>query len=132
MKYFIHILVTVSDSDRYFELSPDAFYVDAANTFLVGLGVGILAAGALSLASNITDLCTAGAEAVRQAFRLGILVDEVAQNLQPLALSDTDTRESWAYVVPNISPSEVQQELDNIQTKEVSAVPGPAYKRDTV
>ena len=86
---------------------------------LAGLGIGLLASAALSLAPTVSDLPQAGAQVVRQAFRLGVLVDDVSQNLQPRDLNDTSTPDSWAYVLPDVSAEEVQAELDAVQKKEV-------------
>ena len=68
----------------------------------------------------MADLPLCGAQVVRQAFRLGVLVDEVSQNLQPRDLTDTSTPDTWAYVLPDVDADEVQRELDTIQKKEVS------------
>lgn len=57
---------------------------------------------------------------MRQAFRLGVLVDEISQNLQPRDLTDMGTPDTWAYVLPDVVADDVQQELDAIHTKEVS------------
>jgi monodictyphenone polyketide synthase len=59
---------------------------------------------------------------VRVAFRLGVLVDEVSQNLQPRDLAATDSPDSWAFVLPDVTPEEVQRELDDIHAKEVSSI----------
>ena len=59
---------------------------------------------------------------MRQAFRLGVLVDEVSQNLQPRDVTDTSTPDSWAYVLPDVAGDEVQQELNAIHAKEVSLI----------
>lgn len=61
----------------------------------------------------------AGAEVTRIAFRLGVLVDEVSQNLQTRSV-DGGPALSWAYVVPGIVVDEVQKELDAIHAAEVS------------
>ena len=61
----------------------------------------------------------AGAEVVRLAFRLGVLVDEVSQNLQSRQIPEAGPGDSWAYVVPDVTVDEVQRELDAIHTKEV-------------
>lgn len=54
------------------------------------------------------------------AFRLGVVVDRVSQNLQPrLAKADSGPGDSWAYVIPDVSPEEIQKELDTIQRDEV-------------
>ena len=64
----------------------------------------------------------AGAQAIRVAFRLGILVAEVSQNLQPWQVSESGPKDSWAYVVPNVAASEVQKELDAIHAAEVRKI----------
>lgn len=55
---------------------------------------------------------------MRIAFRLGVLVSEVSQNLEPIDYSQPP--ESWAYVVPDVTPMAVQKELDAIHAREVS------------
>ena len=57
---------------------------------------------------------------MRQAFRLGILVDEVSGNLQSRDLTDTGTPDPWAYVLPGVAADEVQKELNAIHTQLVS------------
>ena len=87
---------------------------------LAGLGIGLLATAAVSLSSTLADLPLAGAEVVRLAFRLGVLVDEVSQNLQPRDL--TGSPDSWAYVIPDVAADDVQKELDIIHAKDVGVV----------
>jgi monodictyphenone polyketide synthase len=70
----------------------------------------------------VADLPLAGAQVVRQAFRLGVLVDEVSQNLQPRDLTNTSTPDTWAYVLPDVAADEVQHELNAIHAKEVSLI----------
>lgn len=67
----------------------------------------------------------AGAEVVRLAFRLGVLVDEVSQNLQPRQNLEAGPGDSWAYVVPDVTVDEVQRELDAIHTTEVRLTQSP-------
>ncbi|KAH8589374.1 putative polyketide synthase [Bisporella sp. PMI_857] len=102
----------------YFENNPEAFNFDSVNTSLAGLGIGLLATAALSLAPTVADLPLSGAQVVRQAFRLGVLVDEVSQNLQPRDLTDTSAPDTWAYVLPEVDAKDVQKELDAIHAKE--------------
>lgn len=59
---------------------------------------------------------------MRQAFRLGVLVDEVSQNLQPRDMTDTGRPDTWAYVLPDVAGDEVQRELNAIHAKEVSLI----------
>ena len=66
----------------------------------------------------MADIPLAGAGVVRIAFRLGVLVDEVSQNLEPRDL--TGSPDTWACVIPEVTADEVQKELDAIHTKNVS------------
>jgi len=88
-----------------------------AETCLAGLGTGLLSTVAVSLAPTLADLPLTGAEVVRIAFRLGVVVDEVSRNLQPVS-ADGGHSDSWAYVVPEVSVEEVQAELDAIHKTE--------------
>jgi monodictyphenone polyketide synthase len=99
-----------------------------ASSYLAGLGIGLLATTAVSLSPNLVDLPIAGAEVVRTAFRLGVLVDQVSQNLQPRepAASDSGTPDTWAYVIPDVTPDRVQRELDDIHAKEACSLPRPS------
>ena len=73
----------------------------------------------MSIAPTLADLPLAGAEAVRVAFRLGVMVDEVSHNLQHR--SEGSTRgDSWAYVVLDAAVEEVQRELDAAHAADVS------------
>jgi monodictyphenone polyketide synthase len=103
---------------RYYEDNSEAeFDFHTADGYLAGLGTGLLATAAVSLSPTVADLPLAGAEVVRVAFRLGVLVDEVSQNLQPRRPSTEAGRgDSWAYVVPDVAADEVQKELDIIHT----------------
>jgi Starter unit:ACP transacylase in aflatoxin biosynthesis len=107
---------------RYYERFPNEFNFDIVNTSLSGLGIGLLATAAVSLAPTVADLPITGAQVVRQAFRLGVLVDDVSQNLQSRDLTDEDTLDTWAYVLPDVSVEEVQQELDTIHKHEVGLI----------
>lgn len=107
---------------RYYETHPDAFDNATANTALAGLGIGLLATAAVSLASSVAEISITGAQVVRQAFRLGILVNEVSQNLEAPDLADDSSPDTWAYVIANVCADEVQKELDLLQAKEVSCV----------
>ncbi|KAK4234117.1 hypothetical protein C8A03DRAFT_38117 [Achaetomium macrosporum] len=102
----------------YFEDHPHEYDFNTVETHLTGLGIGLLATAAVSLAPALADLPLAGAQVVRQAFRLGVLVDEVSQHLQPRDLAETGTPDSWAYVLPDATAAEVQLELDEIYAKE--------------
>ncbi|KAB8304586.1 hypothetical protein EYC80_003965 [Monilinia laxa] len=85
---------------------------------LAGLGTGLISTAAVSLSPTLAGFPLAGAQVIRVAFRLGILVAEVSKNLQPRQISENGPKESWAYVVPNVAASDVQKELDAIHVTE--------------
>lgn len=104
---------------RFYEESTDEYIFDASNACLTGMGIGLLASSAIAMSQSMSDIPLAGAEAVRIAFRLGVLVDEVSQNLEPR--EEGISPDTWAIVVTGVTESGVQKELDNIQSKVVSA-----------
>jgi monodictyphenone polyketide synthase len=108
-------------SPRYHEHRTE-IPLDTQNADLcaAGLGTGLLSAAAVSLSHTLADLPIAGSEAVRIAFRLGLVVNEVSQNLQPS--TGAQTGDSWAYVVPGVSHEVIQNELDAIQEAEVCRI----------
>jgi monodictyphenone polyketide synthase len=99
----------------YVENNPQALR-DFANTSNAGLGVGLLASTAVALSPMPADLPLAGADAVRLAFRMGIHVQGVSENLEARDLSGNPG--TWAYVVHNVDPDVAQKELDVIHTSE--------------
>jgi monodictyphenone polyketide synthase len=114
------ILTAANTNDiRYYETSPNEYAFDSTHTYLTGLGLGLLASTAVSLSPTLADLPLAGAEVIRVAFRLGVLVADVSQNLQPT--DATGDRGSWAYVIPNVALKEAEEELAAIHTREVSS-----------
>ncbi|ROT34557.1 putative polyketide synthase [Sodiomyces alkalinus F11] len=98
----------------YLEKNP-ADLRDASASGLCGLGVGLLSSTAVSLSPTVCELAVAGADAVRLAFRLGIHVIGVSENLEARDMSEKP--DTWAYVVHRIDPAEVQNELDSINTR---------------
>lgn len=82
------------------------------------MGIGLLASAAIAMSQSISDIPLAGAEVVRIAFRLGVVVDEVSQNLEPR--EEGTSPDTWAIVVTGVNEEGVQKELDTIQSKTVS------------
>lgn len=80
------------------------------HTHLTALGVGLLAGAAVSISPNVATLPLHGADAVRLAFRMGIHVQAVSQQIEARDLSTTP--DTWAYVVTNVDPDQAQNELD--------------------
>ncbi|KAJ5738567.1 Acyl transferase/acyl hydrolase/lysophospholipase [Penicillium malachiteum] len=100
----------------YYENAPQEFDHATIRTYVAGLGIGLMVTGALACANSVTDLPSSGALAVRLAFRLGVLVDEISLTLQPR--DTTGSPDSWAYVLPDVTGDEVQEELNRIQAKQ--------------
>ena len=68
------------------------------------------------MSSTLADLPLAGADAVRLAFRMGIHVLGVSENLETRELSENP--DTWAYVVHNVDPAAAQGELDTMRSRE--------------
>ena len=98
-----------SDYYSHVEINPGA-HRRLDNTHLTALGVGLLSATAVSLSDEIADLPFYGAEAIRIAFRMGVHIQHVSQQLQARDL--TDAPDTWAYVLHNVDPGHAQQELE--------------------
>lgn len=107
------------DTCRYFEEHPEESILDLSNANVTGLGTGLLATAAVSLAPTLAELPSVAAEVVRIAFRLGVHVDGVSENLEPRDPSATSP-DTWAAVIPGISPDDVHRELEAHREKEVS------------
>ena len=75
-----------------------------------------MASTAVSLSSTLADLPLAGADVVRLAFRMGIHVQSVSENLEARDLSENP--DTWAYVVHNVDPAAAQKELDAMHSRE--------------
>ncbi|KAK4168184.1 hypothetical protein QBC43DRAFT_309829 [Cladorrhinum sp. PSN259] len=112
------ILVEIGSLIGHYENSPDAFDLDTVSTALAGLGIGLVASAALALAPTVADLAVTGAQVIRLAFRLGVLVDDVSRNLQPRDPEEKGTPDSWAYVIPDVTAEQVQHELDVVRARE--------------
>ncbi|KAL5345167.1 Non-reducing polyketide synthase PKS8-1 [Pseudogymnoascus australis] len=88
---------------------------DFSTTSLAGLGIGLLASSAVSLSQTLADLPLAGADAVRLAFRLGIHVLHISENLEAREVSESP--DTWAYMVHNVDPATAIKELDAINSR---------------
>lgn len=101
----------------YYEDSNESYDFHSVDACLAGLGAGLLMTAAVSLAPTLGDIPVVGAEVVRVAFRLVVLVDQVSQNLQPKPVEGTG--DSWAYIVPGVGAEDVQKEVDAFHAVEV-------------
>ncbi|KAI0121114.1 putative polyketide synthase [Xylariales sp. AK1849] len=111
----------------YYEVSTEDDYdFHVADAYLAGLGTGLLSTAAVSISPTLADMPLAGAEVIRVAFRLGVLVDEVSKTLQPRS-HDGGPGDSWAYVIPDVMAEEVQNELDMMQAAEKTPEPSKVF-----
>lgn len=101
----------------YYEDGKDNYDLHSVDACLAGLGAGLLMTAAVSLAPTLGDMPVVGAEVIRVAFRLVVLVDQVSQNLQPKPAEGTG--DSWAYIVPGVGAEDAQKELDAFHAVEV-------------
>ncbi|KAL7925621.1 polyketide synthase-like protein [Trichoderma austrokoningii] len=118
----------------YYEDHKDTYDFHSVDACLAGLGSGLLMTAAVSLAPTLGDLPVVGAEVIRVAFRLFVLVDQVSQNLQPKPSEGTG--DSWAYIVPGVGAEDAQKELDTFHaiehTPEASKIFLSAINRSSV
>nr|POF02470.1 atrochrysone carboxylic acid synthase [Quercus suber] len=118
------------DGDSYYEGGSDDSFASACDdTCLAGLGIGLLATTAVSLSPTLKDIVAAGSAVARLAFRLGITVGEVSENLEAptSSVQDGSAGESWAYVVPDVTVEEVQEELNSIHEAEKISPPSKVF-----
>ncbi|KAI8934142.1 Non-reducing polyketide synthase PKS8-1 [Plenodomus lindquistii] len=80
------------------------------DTHVTALGVGLLSAGAVAIAKDLTELLLYGSKAVALAFRMGIHVQAISHHIE--AREADEAPKSWAYVVHNIDIETVSRELE--------------------
>jgi monodictyphenone polyketide synthase len=96
--------------DSYFEQRPQEFTFGKHAAYITVQGYARLAGSAILVSPTLGDVPLAGAEAVRIAIRMGTVMDEVSQGLEPR--DPESTPESWAAYIPDVDEATVQQELD--------------------
>ncbi len=80
--------------------------------------MGLLGAAAISSSPTLADLPKVGSEALRIAWRMGVLVNDISQGIEPQELGTEP--ESWAAVVMDMDEDTVRKELDDFNTSTVS------------
>ncbi|UKZ94771.1 Type I Iterative PKS [Trichoderma asperellum] len=101
-----------------YEDSKENYDFHSVNACLTGLGAGLLATAAVSLAPTLGDIPIVGAEVIRVCFRMVVLVNQVSQNLEPR--HGDGLGDSWAYVIPGVVAEDAQKELDTINAAELT------------
>jgi hypothetical protein len=84
----------------------------------VGLCTGLLAATAVASSRSVTTLIPIAVDIVLVAFRTGLCVDRMAEQLE----NSGDAGDSWTYVVPEISEEAVRTVLDKFHSGNVSFI----------
>ncbi|KAJ6010630.1 polyketide synthase [Penicillium sp. IBT 35674x] len=92
-----------------YEHRAENFEFHEANSLLAGLDMGLLAAAAVVSSPTLADIPAIGAEAIRVAFRTGILIQERARQLEPQTTGAA--LESWAVIVRGTSEEGMQTEV---------------------
>ena len=105
--------------NRHYELCPATYNFSQADSCLLGLGVGILVAAAVSLSPSVGDLSARGVEIVRVTFRCALHVDRIARTLD--TFDPESTSKNWIYVLLNESEQRVRDELEAAQPSHVSS-----------
>lgn len=84
-----------------------------------GLGIGLLASTVAALSAQPNQMPLIGADAVALAFRMGVLVHEVSDNLD--ATDPSADPETWAFVVHDVDATAAQAELNAAQPSDAVA-----------
>ncbi|KAF2219879.1 polyketide synthase [Elsinoe ampelina] len=106
----------------YFSENPDRL-PHAANTRVLGLCTGSLAAAVIVSAKSLSELVPLAVEAVRVAFRAGACVDAAKRVLQ----QPGEEKEPWSTIVMNLSEKDAQKALDAFHSSAGISGPSRAY-----
>ncbi|KAF9889867.1 hypothetical protein FE257_006957 [Aspergillus nanangensis] len=118
-------LLDIATFIGHHEKHEGQFNFSKATACFTGIGVGLLAAAAVAASPTLAELPQLGAEAVRIALRMGVLVDEKSQNIE--AREPGSQAESWAAVIQNIDEETIQRELDAFNTSSNSPLPSQLF-----
>ncbi|OAK99816.1 ketoacyl-synt-domain-containing protein [Phaeosphaeriaceae sp. SRC1lsM3a] len=94
-----------------------------ANTRIVGLCTGLLAASVVASARSLSELLPLATEAVRIAFRAGSCVGAAKDALE----NATDAKESWSTIVTGISEQDARDALNAFHDERLIPASARAY-----
>jgi hypothetical protein len=94
------------------------------NSRILGLCTGALAAAAVSCSRTTLELIPIAVDAVIVAFRLGMLVTDVAQRVEPSEASDP----SWSTIVAGLASAEAVHRFCEQSVRILASFP-PKYFR---
>jgi hypothetical protein len=103
---------------RHYESHPEQYAFSNANTCFTGIGISLLAAAAVAVSPTLSELPKLGAEAIRIAFRMGVLVHEKSQCIESQEPGSEPLR--WAAAVMDLDEDTVQKELETFNISTVS------------
>ncbi|CAG8058756.1 unnamed protein product [Penicillium salamii] len=98
-----------------------AAVIGPSSTTLLGVGVGLLAAAAVSAASSLSDLVELTLRAIRVAFRLGLYVNQVSSQFEPEG--NALARDSWSFAISDMTVEEIQHEIDRYNAETLYCFP---------
>ena len=107
--------MSVLTLSRHYERQPEQ-YPKSGDGYTSGLGVGLLAAAATACSRTLVDLPRVAVQLVPIAFRTGVVVDKILQQLHQTRGSGGNT----CLYVPNPNEEIVQDELNNFYENLVS------------
>jgi hypothetical protein len=87
---------------------------------VTGLGLGFLAATAVIASPSLSDFPHVAADVIRVAMRVGLVVYQTSQDLDPRSL-DAPLR-SWTTLVKGLGEEAVQRELEHFNESTVSVL----------
>ena len=85
---------------------------------VIGVSTGLLAAAAVALSPAVSALVPLAIEVVLIAFRLGLHVERTARNIEDSTAAASE-RANWAYVVPDKTEEEAQENLAAFNSENV-------------
>lgn len=107
--------------DRYEKEHGDS--TSPSETCLVGLCTGLFAAAAIASSPSISQLIPIAIQVVLMAFRTGAHVAALADRLN----NQSESPESWTYVVPAAQESEVNSILNDFHKENATPLVNQAY-----
>ncbi|MCJ1310689.1 hypothetical protein MMC25_004355 [Agyrium rufum] len=107
---------------QFFEARPGVEFNDE-DTCIVGLGSGLLSSVAIASSQSITQLLTASVEAALVAFKTGLVVDRISQQLQ----DDHNFSNNWSMLINEVEEAIVEKELEAFVAQTGTPVPSKPY-----
>ncbi|KAL5337249.1 hypothetical protein BJX70DRAFT_250953 [Aspergillus crustosus] len=108
-----------------FEERPQDFSFTKVNSVFTGLGLGFLSAAAIVASPSLTDVPETAADMIRIAMRIGLVVYQTSQDLEPH--HPGAPLQSWTTLVKGLGEETVQRELDTFNKSSGAPRPSQIY-----